>query len=351
MLQIETADQRKLEIGEKMAAREAERKERLKEKEMLSEANPEEEVYTVFQSFSEKHTGLRTTLAEIEQHAADGLGVEEIEVQLDALRAEMLVVKDFVNANCLHLPPFDQRSMQQKMSKFEEERAAAHNKLVPRKKFSFKKKDKKKKSAAASVMAAEADSRHSDAAISATEETPSCTKGNTQEVHDPERSIVDRNGETIVVEGAKLAGGDFFIQNCSDCRILLKGSMGALRMKQVSHCTIVSGPVTGGCLIEAAEDCKFYLVAHQMRLHDSYRTDFYLHMRSNPIIEDCSGLRFAPYAEHYDGLQEELEQTELTPDRCGDMWSHVNDFKWLRQQQSPNWCVLPENERVGSQLN
>ena len=28
------------------------------------------------------------------------------------------------------------------------------------------------------------------------------------------------------------------------------------------------------------------------------------------------------------------------------MWRNVDDFKWLRQQQSPNWCVLPEGERA-----
>lgn len=28
------------------------------------------------------------------------------------------------------------------------------------------------------------------------------------------------------------------------------------------------------------------------------------------------------------------------------MWAKVEDFNWLRAQQSPNWSILPEAERV-----
>ena len=28
------------------------------------------------------------------------------------------------------------------------------------------------------------------------------------------------------------------------------------------------------------------------------------------------------------------------------MWKNVDDFKWLRQQQSPNWSILAEADRV-----
>ena len=32
------------------------------------------------------------------------------------------------------------------------------------------------------------------------------------------------------------------------------------------------------------------------------------------------------------------------------MWSQVDDFKWLRSEQSPNWGVIPEKERVGEEV-
>jgi hypothetical protein len=28
-------------------------------------------------------------------------------------------------------------------------------------------------------------------------------------------------------------------------------------------------------------------------------------------------------------------------------WNQVDDFKWLKAEQSPNWSVMPEEDRVG----
>lgn len=45
----------------------------------------------------------------------------------------------------------------------------------------------------------------------------------------------------------------------------------------------------------------------QLRIHDSQRVNFYVHVASGPIIEDCTGLRFAPselgYPQHSDQLK------------------------------------------------
>jgi|ERR1711934_623565 len=91
------------------------------------------------------------------------------------------------------------------------------------------------------------------------------------------------------------------------------------------------------CMLQAVQ---------QLRLHDSTGCDFYLRSRSDPIIEDCTGLRFAPYALEFEGIDTELEAAGLVEAECSDKWCQVKDFKWLRQQQSPNWCILPEEERV-----
>ena len=90
----------------------------------------------------------------------------------------------------------------------------------------------------------------------------------------------------------------------------------------------------------------FALASHQIRIHGAKRSDFYLRVRSRPIIEDCSGVRFAPYCLRYEGIEEDLRGTGLDAETGN--WSNVDDFRWLRAVQSPNWSVLPENERVGT---
>jgi len=49
--------------------------------------------------------------------------------------------------------------------------------------------------------------------------------------------------------------------------------------------------------------------------------DFYVRMRSGPIIEHSSGLRFAPYNVEYQGIESQLKQGGL--DQETDMWSKV----------------------------
>jgi hypothetical protein len=65
-------------------------------------------------------------------------------------------------------------------------------------------------------------------------------------------------------------------------------------------------------------------------------------VRSRPIIEDCSGVRFAPYVLNYEGIEEDLKDSGLEEETGN--WANVDDFKWLKAMQSPNWCLVPEEE-------
>lgn len=67
-----------------------------------------------------------------------------------------------------------------------------------------------------------------------------------------------------------------------------------LAMRAIKKSLIVAGRVAGPVHITGISDSILVLVAHQVRIHDCKNVDIYLHCTSHPIIEDCSGLRFAP---------------------------------------------------------
>ena len=81
-------------------------------------------------------------------------------------------------------------------------------------------------------------------------------------------------------------------------------------------------------------------------MHDTTRTLFCLSVRSNPVIEDCSGLRFAPWMAQWEGLDDAQRRAGLAGDGAAarGLWRQVNDFKWLRRQQSPHWRVATADE-------
>ena len=81
-------------------------------------------------------------------------------------------------------------------------------------------------------------------------------------------------------------------------------------------------------------------------MHTSTNMDIYLHVTSEPIIEDCTDMRFAsyPYQEVLpaDQLHSLFVAAGLGPEK--NLFDHVKDFNWLRQQQSPNWRLLEPSE-------
>ena len=77
------------------------------------------------------------------------------------------------------------------------------------------------------------------------------------------------------------------------------------------------------------------LASQQVRIHSSQHCDFYLRVRSNPIIEHSSRLRFAPLS---GAAQEEAEAGAMLSEQGeAESWRAVQDFGWLRTTPSPNW--------------
>lgn len=139
--------------------------------------------------------------------------------------------------------------------------------------------------------------------------------------------------------------GEFTLSDLESCEVRLIGCCNAVFVNRLKNCKVYMGPVIGSILIEEVEGCVFVLASHQIRIHLAKSCDFYLRVRSRPIIEDSNVVRFAPYCLDYEGIEMDLEKAGLSEETGN--WGNVDDFKWLRAVQSPNWCVLPENERVG----
>lgn len=139
--------------------------------------------------------------------------------------------------------------------------------------------------------------------------------------------------------------GEFTLSDLDSCEVKLIGCINALFVNRLRNCRVYTGPVIGSILLEEVENCVFVLASHQIRIHNAKGCDFYLRVRSRPIIEYCGGVRFAPYCLRYVGIEEDLTEAGLEEEN--ENWGNVDDFKWLRAVKSPNWSVLEESERIG----
>ncbi|KAL9689462.1 hypothetical protein QQ045_009848 [Rhodiola kirilowii] len=134
-----------------------------------------------------------------------------------------------------------------------------------------------------------------------------------------------KSNEVLVKNFKGLEVGEFTISDLDSCEVRLIGRVRAIYVHRLRNCKVYAGPMLWSNLIEDVEDTVFVLASHQIRIHFAKR--------------------FAPYCLQYEGIDGDLKESGLEEET--DNWSNVDDFKWLRAVQSPNWSVLPEKERVG----
>jgi tubulin-specific chaperone C len=132
-----------------------------------------------------------------------------------------------------------------------------------------------------------------------------------------------------------------------DCTVLMHGPMQALYLHQLRGCHIQAGPVAGAAFGEDIQDSKLLLATHQLRLHHVVSTDVYVRPGSDPIIEHCSNVGFAPLQDlPYAAFADALKASELPTHSQDCAWQNVQDFQHPGCQQSSNWHVIASADRI-----
>ncbi|KAF9284546.1 hypothetical protein BGZ68_004613 [Mortierella alpina] len=248
------------------------------------------------------------------------------------------------------LPPYDARICVEAIKSMSEQLNQARTKLTPKAKFSFK---SRKTAGSSSPSSSAASPTHSPAMTPKPTGSPKPTSfiDETQFMR-----FENRTGEYLFIGSLTLpqssgdeggiAAKDVALTNLTDCTVNLVHNipLGAIHIKNLKRCTLVIPPVSGSILLHDCEGCTLIGACHQSRMHTSKDMDIYLHVTSEPIIEDCTDMRFAPYGEILPSEQLErlFQVAQLNPAR--NYFDKVKDFNWLRQQQSPNWRLLDPSE-------
>ena len=361
-----TKQKRRDEIKARIIARQEARRnasERRKA-ELDEEADPTENVDAFWDTFNGEKAKVLDALREVAASSEAGTATRaSVFSRMDELVSKVQAMQLRAADASMYLAPYDNRQAGTTVSRLLAAVADARNTLAPRRKFTFKSKRKKKKSAAKQqqqqqqkenatgqlggqeVPAAGATAAAGAAAAGATAAAGESTCARFAVF---EKKFEGLRGEVVHVGPGELADGqEFRLSNLEDCTVSLCAVTGAMHVSNLRRCRIFTGPVAGSVLVNGCTDCVFMLVTRQIRIHDSTKCDWYLRVRSRPIIEHCSGMRFAPYELHYLQLRQQMEDTGFDANEgTGRMWAQVDDFRWHRAQHSPNWSVLPAEERL-----
>ena len=160
--------------------------------------------------------------------------------------------------------------------------------------------------------------------------------------------------------GAFTASLEDIAKSCVD--ISLQASQEApfatLMVLDVEKSLLVLGNIAGSAHMTGIADSAIFVTAQQIRLHNCHEVVLYVRCSSRPIIEGCTGIRFAPLNYlfvRWPPLFEKLYQQAHTLACQGredvisnlskpNFWDQVDDFKWLKAEPSPNWSVLRNDD-------
>ncbi|XXQ34938.1 C-CAP/cofactor C-like domain-containing protein [Plasmodiophora brassicae] len=159
---------------------------------------------------------------------------------------------------------------------------------------------------------------------------------------DSDLTISNLNLATVCHERGERTVNSISINNVRNSTISVCFSIRALRVDGVHNSTVMIGPTAGSVHIENCSNSTFVIASRQARIHGCHDVRLYMHVISDPIIEDCSGILVAPYNFVYRSLSQDWDTSGLS---VTNKFDQVKDFKWHHSGHSPNWAVLPEADR------
>lgn len=209
--------------------------------------------------------------------------------------------------------------------------------LFPKKKFAFSSKVARKPNTSNS------NSNVSTNTTAQTNQSSSSELTQQNDVHD--LIIKDINGTQVkyMYGDPKLANkNNLMLENISNAEIYVLSNVKCCFAKNITNTKLVIGSVSGGAHFTSCNNCDIHIATHQLRIHNTTSTNFYVMINSKPIIEHSTNNTFFPLKIQYNGYDDNISKANI--DTNDNKYSQVQDFQWLKQERSPNFAVLDNND-------
>lgn len=229
------------------------------------------------------------------------------------------------------LPKYDKTKYLNRYEELLEKATQLKSRLFPKKKFAFSQANSNT-NANASVLTQPKQSEKEE------------VKGsNTSDQTD--LIIKNKENERIVLSLDEIKGkNNVIIENVKKCEIILLTNFKACYMKNIEESKIIIGSVSGGSHLTQCQQSQIFLATHQLRIHQTTSTSFYVMINSNPIIEHSTNNCFYPLKIKYDLYEKNISKAKI--DINNNKWDQIQDFQWLKKDKSPNFQTLDNNTEL-----
>ncbi|XP_051867894.1 tubulin-specific chaperone C [Pristis pectinata] len=318
-------DRRKERMMETLQRRDQERQQGVERRKLAKDvAAVKEEKSNFFSAaFSEERSAIEALLA-----GCGGADSAELAARFQEIAQKLQRLQKFVNDSMLFLSAYELRQAQAALQRLQAAAAEKRQHCLPKKKFAFKSRRKENAGPKETKPASPPDRRAGQ---------PGLIEQNLCGFSDADSQLLVRSADEI-------SGKDVLLTRLSNCVVKLLGSPNTLHINNVTNSKVLCGPVSTSVFIDQSAGCTFAFACQQLRTHSTKDAKVYLHVTSRAMVEDCTGVSFAPFNWTYEGIERDFEQAGL--DRAKNNWNVIDDFNWLASDPSPNWSILPEDSRI-----
>ena len=278
--------------------------------------------------------------------AAAGAAIDKLTLstKYEAISARTDLLNKYFAQHSPSMPLYEVRKAQEQLTKLQRLAQERRDTLFPKKKFGFRSKQNMTTLESAIAVAATAATKTTVESDNTT--TPDDTAGTTVAASNTANSctLSELRDADVTMSDADIRGKDVTVVNVRNSVIRLRGVPSVLHVSDVRDTLILCGPTVGSAFVANCVNCRLVVAAHQLRIHDTHNTEFYINVASRAIIENSDGVAFAPYAWRYPLVDEHFAASAIKCDPVN--WTSIDDFNWLSQsKKSPNWHFLDESQR------
>ncbi|KAI8057823.1 tubulin binding cofactor C-domain-containing protein [Syncephalis plumigaleata] len=277
-----------------------------------------------------------------------------LEAQLSQILQRINTLRAKVTDAVVYLPTYDEQQYMKGLTHLSEQLNQKRAQFAPRKKFAFRSRPVTAVASTKSTTATSNNSQSTTTNVVTTSTSVETTK--TFELRDRSNEYVTLTRYLSDQSASAIATmNDGALTNITDCIVDLRlpammessdkvayRSLSALHIRQLKRCIVLLGNIEGSVMLHDCEQCILIMACRQFRMHTSKQCDIYIHCSSQPIIEHCEQIRFAPSIPAF--FDEQIKGTPFADET--NRWHEVNDFLWIkRHQASPHWSLIDEEAK------
>lgn len=142
-----------------------------------------------------------------------------------------------------------------------------------------------------------------------------------------DRSIfVQRNKTDEVIKRVpgQINGNQFVASDLVRCKVIVQDFVDSMIFDRCTDCEFILSAVRGSIFARTCTNCKFVMITGQFRCRDCNNCDFFMHVKTGPVVESSHSIRIGCAEMNYPEMYEHMKKAQIPI--LNNLWIDVYNF-------------------------